>query len=67
MTDPEAQWKQCDADGAGKVLFDEFCDWSIKRNLDLEDDDDDDDNTDSELSRSSITRDIGVPIQRNRS
>jgi len=26
------------------VLFIEFCDWAIKKNLDLDDDDDDDDN-----------------------
>jgi hypothetical protein len=26
------------------VLFSEFCDWAIKKNLDLEDDDNDDSN-----------------------
>jgi len=30
MRNPEAQWKKCDADGGGKVLFDEFCNWAIK-------------------------------------
>ena len=39
MSDPEAQWKECDANGGGMVLFVEFCDWAIKKNLDLEDDD----------------------------
>ena len=40
MSDPEAQWKECDKDGGGKILFSEFCDWAIKKNLDLDDDDD---------------------------
>lgn len=44
MSDPRAQWRQCDQDGGGMVLFIEFCDWAIKKNLDLDDDDDDDDN-----------------------
>lgn len=44
MSDPKAQWRQCDQDGGGMVLFIEFCDWAIKKNLDLDDDDDDDDN-----------------------
>jgi Ca2+-binding EF-hand superfamily protein len=39
MSDPEAQWKECDKDGAGMVLFAEFCDWAIKMNLDVEGDD----------------------------
>jgi hypothetical protein len=48
MTDPQAQWKECDADGQGKVLFDEFSAWAIRKNLDLSDDDDDDNDTDEE-------------------
>ena len=28
-----------DKDGGGMVLFVEFCDWAIKKNLDIEDDD----------------------------
>ena len=47
MSEPEQQWNECDRDGAGMVLFDEFCNWAIQKNLDLDDDDDDDDNTDS--------------------
>ena len=42
MSDPEKQWREADKDGNGHILFIEFCDWAIKRNLDLEDDDDDD-------------------------
>jgi Ca2+-binding EF-hand superfamily protein len=40
MTDPEAQWKECDTDGSGMVLFADFCDWAIKKNLDVDGDDD---------------------------
>jgi hypothetical protein len=39
MGDPEAQFKECDKNGGGQVLFDEFCQWAIQKNLDLEDDD----------------------------
>ena len=39
MSDPKAQWKECDADGFGMVLFDEFSNWAIKKSLDLDDDD----------------------------
>ena len=42
MSDPKAQFKAADKDGGGMILFIEFCDWGIKRNLDLDDDDDDD-------------------------
>ena len=42
MSNPEKQWRAADRDGGGKILFIEFCDWAIKRNLDLDDDDDDD-------------------------
>ena len=42
MSNPEAQWRKCDADGGGMVLFIEFADWGIKQHLDLDDDDDDD-------------------------
>ena len=40
MSDLKARWKECDANGGGHVLFDEFCSWAIEKNLDLEDDDD---------------------------
>ena len=38
MFDPEKRFKECDADGKGMVLFNEFSDWAIKQSLDLEDD-----------------------------
>ena len=44
MSNPEKNWREADRDGGGKILFIEFCDWAIKKNLDLDDDDDDDDN-----------------------
>jgi hypothetical protein len=53
MSNPKAQWKQCDADNKGKVLFDEFASWAIKKNLDL---DDDDDVTDSDIEDKGIDR-----------
>lgn len=33
---------EMDKDKKGMVLFDEFCEWAGKHNLDLEDDDNDD-------------------------
>ena len=53
MKDPKAQWKKCDADGFGKVLFDEFSNWAIKQSLDL---DDDDDEADSDIEVKAIDR-----------
>ena len=38
VTDPEARFRECDADGKGMVLFNEFSDWAIKQSLDLDDD-----------------------------
>jgi hypothetical protein len=42
VRDIKAQWKKCDRNGGGMVLFDEFCNWAISQNLDLDDDDDED-------------------------
>ena len=30
MTDPQARFRECDADGKGMILFNEFSDWAIK-------------------------------------
>ncbi len=38
--DPDEGFKEADKDGHGKVLFIEFCQWAIEKQLDLEDDDD---------------------------
>ena len=43
ITDPEAEFKKIDKNGGGSIMFDEFCAYAIKKNLDLEDDDDFDD------------------------
>lgn len=43
IKDPKEEYKIIDANGSGKILFDEFCDWAIKKKLDLEEDDDEDD------------------------
>jgi Ca2+-binding EF-hand superfamily protein len=39
MSNPEEQWRQCDADGHGMVLFSEFAEWAIRKNFDLQEDD----------------------------
>ena len=39
MTYPENQWSDCDKDGSGQISFDEFSEWAIAKNLDLDDDD----------------------------
>ena len=33
-------FKQADRDGQGCILFDEFVEWAIKKNLDIDTDDD---------------------------
>lgn len=38
--DLAGEFRKMDANGGGKVLFDEFCHWAIPQNLDVEDDDD---------------------------
>ena len=40
IANPEATFNEIDKNGGGIILFDEFCNWAIKKNLDLEDDDD---------------------------
>lgn len=41
MSNPESMWNEIDLNAGGVILFDEFCQWAIQKNLDLEDDDDD--------------------------
>ena len=40
LDDPVAEFNLIDGNGGGQILFDEFCDWSCKKHLDLDDDDD---------------------------
>ena len=40
LDNPEMEFRMIDVNGGGIILFDEFCDWSCKKNLDLDDDDD---------------------------
>jgi Ca2+-binding EF-hand superfamily protein len=40
VDDPEAEFKAIDKNGGGQLLFDEFAEWALKKQLDLEDDDD---------------------------
>lgn len=41
IDDVEKVFNEIDSNHGGAILFDEFCKWAIKKNLDLEDDDDD--------------------------
>ncbi len=34
------EFNEIDKNGGGYILFNEFCDWAIKKSLDLDDDDD---------------------------
>ena len=43
ISNPEAEFKKIDNNNSGSIMFDEFCEYAIKKNLDLEDDDDFDD------------------------
>ena len=43
LSNPEAEFKKIDQNNSGSIMFDEFCEFAIKKNLDLEDDDDFDD------------------------
>jgi len=40
ISDPVSSFNQIDCDGAGFILFDEFCVWAADQNIDLDDDDD---------------------------
>jgi len=40
IKDPAAVFAEIDTDGGGMILFDEFADWAIRKQLDLPDDDD---------------------------
>lgn len=40
IEDPDATFATIDTNGGGQLLFDEFADWAIKKELDLEHDDD---------------------------
>ena len=40
ISDPEAEFKKIDTNNSGSIMFEEFCEFAIHKNLDLEDDDD---------------------------
>jgi len=54
MSNPDASWKECDKNGGGQVLFDEFSEWAIKKGLDLEDDDNDDPDINEKVPRKAV-------------
>ena len=39
--DPQAEFNKIDVNGGGMILFDEFCAYAIRKNLELNDDDED--------------------------
>lgn len=41
IDDPQATFNEIDTNGGGEILFEEFVNWAIKKQLDLTDDDDD--------------------------
>ena len=43
VENPQAEFKKIDNNNSGSIMFDEFCNYAIQKNLDLEDDDDFDD------------------------
>ena len=43
ISNPEEEFKKIDSNGLGQILFDEFCEWSVRKNLDLEDDGEEED------------------------
>ena len=38
IKDMEKEFKSIDINGGGQIFFHEFCDWSCKKNLDIEED-----------------------------
>ena len=38
----EDEFRKIDTNDGGTILFDEFCNWALRKNNDLEDDDDED-------------------------
>jgi hypothetical protein len=46
LQDPEECFKEIDKNGGGFILFDEFAEWAIQKNLDLNDDDNNDSDVD---------------------
>ena len=40
ISDPAAEFKSIDKNNSGNLMFDEFCEYAIQKNLDIEDDDD---------------------------
>ena len=42
IDDMEAEFAKIDTNGGGQILFSEFVDWALEKNLDIEDDIDED-------------------------
>lgn len=39
IDDPVAEFKEIDKDDGGTIAFDEFCDWCVHKNLDIDEGD----------------------------
>ena len=44
IEDMDAEFAKIDKNGGGQILFSEFVDWALEKNLDIEDDIDEDEN-----------------------
>merc|ERR1711879_783838 len=54
IEDPEAEFKNVDRDGGGRVLFDEFCHWALSKGLDYDQDMDDDELDEEDVDKLNI-------------
>lgn len=62
MSDPETRWKECDSNNGGMILFEEFCQWAILQNLDLQENDDDDED-EKELPPATPKKKINLTVK----
>lgn len=57
IADANAEFAKIDTNGQGQILFDEFCDWSAKRNLDLDTDNDDNEHSTIKNNQNNLVKD----------
>ena len=56
IADAKAEFAKIDMNGQGQILFDEFCNWSAHRNLDLDDDNDDNEHSTIKNKQNNLTK-----------
>ena len=54
IEDLDAEFDAIDTNSGGQILFTEFVDWALAKNLDIEDDDDQSDDHDDESVKNMI-------------